>query len=219
MKENGTERCLLVDYENIQAVNLAALPEDIRVTIFVGSSQNNLPFELVRNSQKLGQRLAWFKAEGNGNNALDFHIAYTLGRLMALTSQLEAFILSKDTGYDPLVRYLIKSGRKVHRIVSIHEIPAPVAPPVSAPQAAPKPASVSTPKPVPIVVDLQYTRTIELLGKVPKNTRPRKRTTLSQYINNMFQKKLSEHDLKRLVDKLFSKGQITESKKNLTYNF
>ena len=192
MKENGTERCLLVDYENIQAVNLAALPEDIRVTIFVGSSQNN---------------------------ALDFHIAYTLGRLMALTSQLEAFILSKDTGYDPLVRYLIKSGRKVHRIVSIHEIPAPVAPPVSAPQAAPKPASVSTPKPVPIVVDLQYTRTIELLGKVPKNTRPRKRTTLSQYINNMFQKKLSEHDLKRLVDKLFSKGQITESKKNLTYNF
>ena len=238
-KDAATERHLLVDYENVQQINLAALPEDFRVTVFAGSNQNSVPFELVRSAQKLGTRLAWFKVEGVGNNALDFHIAYTLGRLLTLNPQLDIAILSKDAGYDPLVRYLAKSGRKVRRIVSIAEIPVPepavgaiAMPPIP---GAPSPGATTTPQPAATPAakparspaatpstahsDERYTRVLELLGKTPKNARPRKRSTLSQHISSMFQKKLSEQELERLLKKLFAHGKITESNDMLSYRF
>ena len=237
---NAVGRHLLVDYENVHEVNLGALAEDFQVTIFVGHSQNSLPFNLVRSAQRLGTRLIWFKADANGNNALDFHIAYSLGCLLTGAPQLEVFILSKDTGYDPLVRYLVNKGRKVRRIASFQEIallaaappaPAPNAPPTPAPKLAhadvPKTPPVTPPKAPPSEApkapaqppDPQYGRVLELLGKSPKNARPRKRTTLSQHIANMFQMKLKDHEVKRLVDLLFANGKIAEANKVLTYRF
>ena len=38
---------LLVDFENVKDVNLALLPSSSRVRIFVGKSQNAIPFPLT----------------------------------------------------------------------------------------------------------------------------------------------------------------------------
>ena len=49
---------LLVDYENIQNIHLSIIQEqDIQIKIFVGHTQNKLPFTLVQAAQKFGQRI------------------------------------------------------------------------------------------------------------------------------------------------------------------
>ena len=75
-----SDKFLLIDYENIQKVNLSDVPDNTLVRIFVGQSQKNIPFELVQQAQRFGQSIEWIKIEGQGSNALDFHIAFYYGK-------------------------------------------------------------------------------------------------------------------------------------------
>lgn len=191
------ERILLVDFENVQKLDLSRLQGDFQITIFVGDSQKNIPFDLVLDTQRFGEHLEWLKIEGTGSNALDFHIAYYLGKLCEQQPKAQYVILSKDKGFDPLIRHLSKNGFSCSRINSLIELESP--------QRSSD--------------DPNYKRVLELLGKIEKKARPRKRTTLSQHISSMFQKKLSEAEVDRLMDMLFMSGMISESNKVLSYNF
>ena len=112
-------KLLLVDYENVQQVELAGLDDSFRVIIFVGADQKNVPFDLVIKAQKLGGRVEWQKITGNGSNALDFFIACQLGRVFEKSPRPECTVLSKDKGFDPLLRYLNENGLKCKRINSL----------------------------------------------------------------------------------------------------
>jgi hypothetical protein len=52
-----TERILLVDYENIQAVDLQALPDDVQVRFVLGGRQASLPTALAIEAQALERHL------------------------------------------------------------------------------------------------------------------------------------------------------------------
>ncbi|MBX3702350.1 MAG: hypothetical protein KF822_01080, partial [Steroidobacteraceae bacterium] len=67
---------------------------------------------LVLQAQALGLSIEWIRIEGNGPNALDFHIASYLGESLARTPQAEFLVVSRDTGFDPLLRHL--NGRGLH---------------------------------------------------------------------------------------------------------
>lgn len=192
-----TRALLLVDFENVQQVDLSRLDEGTDAIIFVGASQKAVPIELVTSAQKLGARVEWQRVEGNGGNALDFHIACHLGRVLERAPHLQCIVLSKDKGFDPLLRQLNKSGLKCRRINSMLELD---------PKAAP-------------VEDLNYKRVVDVLGKSEKKTRPRKRKTLSQHISAMFQKKLPQTDIDRIIDMLFAKKMISEANDSITYAF
>jgi PIN domain len=101
-----TEELLLVDFENVQQVDLSRVEATARVVIFHGASQKNVPIELVSATQSLGKRIEWVKIEGNGKNALDFHIACYLGRMLEKNPGSNCVVLSKDKGFDPLLNYL-----------------------------------------------------------------------------------------------------------------
>ena len=67
-----------------QPSSLAGLDaEHFRVLIFVGVCQGKLAFEIAAALQKLVPRAEYVKIAGNGTNALDFHIAFHIGRLAA----------------------------------------------------------------------------------------------------------------------------------------
>lgn len=73
---------VLIDLENVQPSSLAGLEaEFFHVLIFVGANQAKIAFELASAIQRLGERARYIKISGNGSNALDFHIAYYIGRL------------------------------------------------------------------------------------------------------------------------------------------
>lgn len=60
--------------------------------------------------------------EGTGRNALDFHIAFQLGRTFETAPTTECFVLSRDKGYDPLLLHLNKNGVKCRRIEALEEL-------------------------------------------------------------------------------------------------
>lgn len=191
------DKLLLVDFENVQQVDLSLLDTTFKVIIFVGSSQKNIPIELVTEAQKLGSRIDWQRVEGNGSNALDFYIAMHLGRVFESNPKLECLVLSKDKGFEPLLRYLNKAGLKCKRLNSLLELDS---------------KAVQT-------SDSNYLRVFEVLSKSDKKNRPRRRKTLNQHISAMFQKKLPQSDLDKIIDILFANKLISETNNILSYEF
>lgn len=53
--------------------------------------------------QQLGADAQYIKIGGSGKNALDFHLAFYIGELSARDPEAYFNIVSKDTGFDPLV--------------------------------------------------------------------------------------------------------------------
>ena len=108
---------VLIDYESVQPGDLGALAlTDVRVTVFVGAHQTRLPFALVAAMQALGARGRYVKIGGAGRNALDFHLAFYLGELAAGEPHAHYRIVSKDTGFDPLIGHLQGRGLRVDRV-------------------------------------------------------------------------------------------------------
>jgi hypothetical protein len=105
--------------------------------------------------------------------------------------------LSKDKGFDSLLRYLNKNGLKCKRINSLLELD-------------PKTATSEEPN---------YKRVFEVLSKSEKKSRPRKRSTLSQHISSMFQKKIAQSEVDRIIDILFANKMISETNNTITYEF
>jgi hypothetical protein len=196
-------RLLLVDFENVQQVELARLDDSYRVIIFVGADQKSVPFDLVTRAQQLGSRVEWQKITGNGSNALDFFIAFQLGRVFDKAPRPECMILSRDKGFDPLIRFVTTSGMKCRRISSLAELHHKVA------AVAPAPAAEDT----------KLRRVVEVLGRLEKRGRPRKRKTLSQCISAMFQKKIHQQEVDRLINAMLDNGLISEAHNTITYEF
>jgi PIN domain len=97
---------LFVDYENVCKVDLNAIPADVLVPFFFGASQKSVPTDFMRAALKLGERFIPIDVEGQGKNALDFHIAFYLGEHLSKSPEASCIILSKDKGFDPLVKHL-----------------------------------------------------------------------------------------------------------------
>ncbi|HRV94230.1 MAG TPA: PIN domain-containing protein [Anaerolineae bacterium] len=194
-----TQKLLLVDFENVQQVDLARLDETYEIIIFVGATQKSIPIELVVNAQKLGSRIEWQRVDASGSNALDFFITCQLGRVLETSPQLHCLVLSKDKGFDPLLRHLNKIGLKCKRLNSLLELDPNA---TQADEANPN-----------------YKRVVELLGKSEKKSRPRKLKTLSQHISSMFQKKINQTEIDRIIDILFANKLISETNGIITYEF
>src|SRR5437762_4992111 len=126
---------LLVDYENIGKIDLGAIPAGVRVPFFFGASQKSVPTEFLKAALRLGERFVPIDIEGQGKNALDFHIAFYLGEYLTRSPGTSCVVLSKDKGFDPLIRHLVRRGFTARRANSMAEAlrspppPAAAAPP------------------------------------------------------------------------------------------
>jgi hypothetical protein len=195
-----SEKTLLIDFENVPKVDLAAVPAGVRVLFFFGASQHKVTLEFMRSARKLGERFVDIDIEDQGKNALDFHIAFYLGEHLAKAPAGEYIILSKDKGFEPLVKHLKGRGFKVRRASSLAEA-----------FATAKPAAAQ-----PVDVD----QVITFLKGVEKSKRPRRRTGLVAHIKSHFKKQqLSAEDAERLVIRMLAEKRIAESDGKVAYNF
>jgi hypothetical protein len=190
---------VLIDYENVQPDNIDALQhEHVRVIVFVGPHQTKIAFETAAALQRMGANAEYIRLSGNGPNALDFHIAYYLGQLTAKEPAAYFHIVSKDAGFDPLVKHLNERKLRVFRVQAVGEIsiPKPV-------DAKPSPDRVTL-----IVADLQKRGA----------SRPQTVATLSSTISAMFQKQLTAQEVSSLVSDLKKKGLVKVEGTKVTYN-
>jgi hypothetical protein len=231
-----SEMILLIDYENVQKVDLSKLPSDALVRVFVGVLQKKVPTLLARQAQVLGPRLEWIQMEGQGSNALDFHIAHYLGRFVLEHPKARHVILSKDKGFDPLVKHLNGQGYTCERIGQLAGLPK--AGPVKAekpalPRAAAPRVTKSAPPKAPLrqqprttlaptrtkaaAPDANVKRVADMLRKLDKKRLPARHASLAAYIGGAFQKKLSEAEVERIIKALAAASIVTEANKKLTY--
>lgn len=140
---------VLVDHENVQPADIGLLDRaDVRVFVFVGAKQGTLSSDMAIGMQKLGARADYVRASAVGKNALDFLIAYTIGRLAVEHPGVHFHVISKDKGYDPLLAHLKENGIEGDRVESIAALPmfkpeaAKLAPVPAKPKVAKQPARV-----------------------------------------------------------------------------
>jgi hypothetical protein len=158
---------VLIDFENVQPESIAALEQShYRVLIFVGATQAKLPFEVVSSIQRMGERARYIRMSGSGPNALDFHIAFYIGELASADPTASFHIISKDTGFDPLIRHLKA------RHISAARSPSVAA--MTQIKASPKKKVAS-----------ERARIIVELLRQPKSTKPRTDTTLGSAHRNV----------------------------------
>lgn len=117
-----TKKLVLVDYENIQKIDLSILDDTYRAIVFVGALQNPPKAARKPTTAHRFSRVDFQKIEGTGKNALDFHIAFQLGRTIEVAPATECFVLSRDKGFDPLLSHLNKNGLKCRRIGCLTEL-------------------------------------------------------------------------------------------------
>ena len=70
---------LLVDYENIGKIDLAEIPAGVLVRLSSAPPRSRCPKDFLKAALNLRERFVAIDIEGQGKNALDFHIAYYLG--------------------------------------------------------------------------------------------------------------------------------------------
>lgn len=180
---------VLIDFENVQPATLDMLsPESFYIILFVGATQSKIPIELAMSMQRYGPRATYVRLSGNGANALDFHIAYYVGKLTANDPEAYVHIISKDTGFDPLLDHLKSKKLRVRRWNDIGDIPT-----IKASSAR------SCEERVEIVL-AQLTK--------HKNSKPRSVDSLKKSIAGWFQGQLSEADLMALIAELRHRGII-----------
>jgi PIN domain len=119
-----TMHYVLVDFENVQPRNVGLLRGGpFRIKVFVGASQSKVSFDTAQVLQSFGPDADYVQISGNGPNALDFHIAYYIGHLAATHPEASFHIISKDTGFDPLIKHLKSRGIECRRSAAIADIP------------------------------------------------------------------------------------------------
>jgi hypothetical protein len=189
---------VLIDFENVRPESVASLiPEHFRVIIFVGESQTKLPFDFAAALQRLGERVEYVKISGNGKNALDFHIAFYIGQLAAQDSPPYFHIISRDTGFDPLIEHLKTRKISAARSPTIDAIPL----------------LKLTSKKSPLERAEMYR---EKFNK-PKVAKAAKSKTLSRSIATFFGNQLSETEILEVVESLKSLGWLSIANGKVSY--
>ncbi len=191
------EQVVLVDFENVQKVDQSQIPPHSRIKVFVGAKQTKIPTSLIQLREAMSERFEWVWIDGTGKNALDFYIACYLGEAIAGGIQSEFVVLSGDTGFDPLLRYLNTRGLRCKR-----EVP-----------------SSRTKPPVKSGLDAIAMQVVEFLSKTEKGKRPSKRKALVNHVVNRFKTKMSVDQVTGGIDQLFKTKLIAETDAALVYQF
>lgn len=189
---------VMIDYENVRPQNIEVLAtHPFKVFVFVGANQTKLPYDLAAAMQTLGNQAKYVKISGNGRNALDFHITFYIGELSANDPDACFHVISKDTGFDPLIKHLNDRNIRIQREKDLAEIPD---------------------------LRMSYaTSNDEKIEAIVRNlagrgqSRPRRVKTLANTINSLFTKQLGEAELLSLVDELQKKKFIVVNDGNVSY--
>ncbi len=121
---------ILVDFENVQPPDMGLLSGDqYQLRIFRGPHQNKLDFDIAESLQPHGDRVKYIQSDRHGKNALDFHIAFYMGRLLqeleangpSANSNTRFVVISKDGGFDALMSHVQSLGYGAIKAASIRQ--------------------------------------------------------------------------------------------------
>jgi PIN domain len=188
---------VMVDFENIQPKEVASLNgQAYKIKVFLGAQQAKVPLAMAQALQAFGAHAEYIKIWGNGKNAVDFHIAYYIGRLAATAPDARFYVISKDTGFDPLLKHLKEQDIFCQRLTSLAAV------------ASAKSSRAANVDRVSAVVENLQKR---------KSAKPRTAKSLRTTIRALFRNELTEGEVDELIERLILRGVMKISDGKVHY--
>ena len=127
-KDSEKSACYLVDTENIGKLFIPMLTDPEPETdylLFCTENSPTVPLSVLPKVAKNIDKLQFVECFVPGPNALDFQLVSYLGYLLNTNPEKKYIIVSKDTGYDPVVKFWKAKGFKVSRQIPKAQAEAP----------------------------------------------------------------------------------------------
>jgi hypothetical protein len=172
-----------------------------------------MPLEMVKSLQVFGADAEYIQVTGTGPNALDFHIAYYLGQLILQHPDAEFYVISKDTGFDPLMLHIRHSNVSCNRVTSVDQI---IGVKVAKQKAVARKTTIEVASVEVSLMQAQIDKVRANLKKRP-NARPNTLKSLQSTVHALFLKKLTQLELGGLMKGLERQGIIVVTDGKLSY--
>ncbi|MCW1913025.1 PIN domain-containing protein [Luteolibacter sp. GHJ8] len=186
---------IFIDRENVREEEFDRIGgKPAYLTILFGPNQKSVPLPVVRLIRDHAERIEIIETPVQGKNALDFILAYEIGRRAEQDPSGYFHIIAKDGGYDALLLHL--KSRKIHasRRASLAEIPL----------------FMNRSERASYVVS--HFRSVN-------SARPGKRKALENALQALFARTLDDEELQYLVDRLVHAKVLTIGEKDqVTYS-
>jgi len=180
---------IFIDYENVHEKDLSRIEgRSAVVHLVLGARQQSPRKELHRQMESLAEKAELIRTPLAAKNSLDFVLTCEVGMRAARDPHGYFHIISRDKGYDVVVKHLKELGIFTARRDPLREVPA-----------------------------LMTTEErLELLLKhleKPGTPRPRKRRTLASTIQSFFERALTDQVVEKTIGYLVHKDilRISES--------
>ncbi len=209
---------ILVDFENVQPTDMGLLNSgQHQLMIFRGPHQNKLDFDIAEAIQPLGERVKYIQSHKQGKNALDFHIAFHMGRLIeeieskrtVEQSKPRFVVISKDGGFDALLSHVRTLGYGATKAANIRQAlklsagATPAEKPSKSEAAAHSKGQVAAPKKTAPVKSITPAKKAQaatpVVGKVGDKPKVPARKTLGKEDKDKVIDNLRKHPNKRPV--------------------
>jgi hypothetical protein len=202
---------VFVDFENVHEVDLSVIgSKAVSFTLLVGPRQTKLDVALVEKLFEHAVSVQLVRLTSSGKNALDFTLAYYVGRAVAVDPTGIFHIVSKDTGYDPLIKHLRSrhiSAERHDNFVTLPFASALKPAPPNPPPVARNPKSPATSKSEVTRLNGWHTRMLEHFRK-SSATRPRNQQRLVSFLVAYFGNKITEADALSHIEALVQAGHL-----------
>jgi hypothetical protein len=200
---------VFVDLENVHQIDASVFgSKAVSFTLLLGARQTKLDAGLVEELMEHAASVQLIRLASSGKNALDFALAYYVGRAVSANPAAFIHIVSKDAGFDPLVEHLRSRHIHAHRHDSFATLTF-----FGTPQVATVASKITNEG----VVDL-FTRVLERLRKNVTN-RPKKKATLLSHLKSNLGKDATDADAVKLLERLREAGHISIGDKDaVTYH-
>lgn len=178
---------IFVDFENIQETDLNRIAnKPVKVWLVLGERHKTLPVKLVKLIQKLPGQVNLVETGLNGKNALDFVLACEIGIEVQKDREGYFHVLSRDKGFDALIKHLKCKDVHAARHAAFNEIP--------------------------ILMNLEErVKSLIERWKSKKTSQPKKRAALESEIQAFSGKILSPDEVAETIQKLVAEKIITIS--------
>jgi len=200
---------VFVDFENVQQIDVSVIEtKSVNFTLLLGAKQTKIDAGLVEKLMAHAASVQLVRLASSGKNALDFTLAYYVGRTVSADPAAYIHIVSKDTGFDPLVEHLRSRHIHAHRHNSFDTLTF----------SGNAKAATLVSKPEPAGQDEPLNRVREQLRKNVAN-RPKKKKTLLSHLKSHLGKGATDADAAAMLEKLQKAGDLHIGDKDVvTYN-
>lgn len=225
---------VFIDFENVHQVDLTLIgAKSVSFTLMVGPKQTKLDSDLVEKLMAHSASVQLVKLKSSGKNALDFALAYYLGRAALADPTGYFHIVSKDGGFDPLIEHLRSRHIHVYRHVSCADLTftwsgkkAPVSEPivektvakkVVAKKVATKTVAKKAAKKAAGKVDFGATWMERVLKDFKEHpvAQPKKRKALIAKIANLIKKTVDGPEVQAVIARMVKAGKLKFDEKDV----